>query len=98
MSLHEIDELTRRLSVNRHEVVVCVLREQLVDGRSHVRPVLDETLRTRVELTHLAFGAIVGEEPVVADRLRVFFPRQAYDFCSLLFAPRQLPLCNRPTW
>jgi hypothetical protein len=72
MRLHQVNELWYRLSVHGHEVVVGVVLEQLRSSFEDVLVVLDQPFRTRVRLANFALGAIVAEEPVIAQRVCVF--------------------------
>src|SRR5262245_33205670 len=92
--LHQIDELWRRLSVNRHEVIVGIPLEQFVECLSDVRFVLDQALRARVELTDLTLGAVIRDEPVVTESLSVLLLRQPNDLGRLPLKALQLSRSN----
>src|SRR5574342_946552 len=62
--LRELDELWYRLAVNRHEVAVGVVGEQLGSSFQDVLVMLDQPFRPRVRLAHFALP-IAAEEPVV---------------------------------
>ena len=59
MGLDDVEELLSRWSVDRHEVVVGEVFEQLGSGFNDVAVVLDEPFRTRIGLTNFT-------RPVVA--------------------------------
>src|SRR4249919_536671 len=65
--LEQIEQRLRRLSVHGHEVIVCVVLEQLVASCEDVAVVLNQPLRSGVRLMNLALSAIAREEPVVSQ-------------------------------
>jgi hypothetical protein len=75
MRLHQVDELWYRLPVNRHEVVVGVVPEQLRSSFEDVLVMLDQPFRPRVRLPNFALPAIVAEEPVITQCVCVLLLR-----------------------
>ena len=64
--LQQIEQRLRHLAVERHEVIVGVVLEQLGSSFEDIAVVLDQSFRICIRLTNLAFSPIQAEEPVVA--------------------------------
>ena len=92
--LHDAEELWRRVSVNRHEVVVGVVLEQLGSSFENILVMLDQSFWPGVRLSNFALSAIAAEEPVVAQRMRVLLLGDPDAFGRLLLEPLQLPRAN----
>jgi hypothetical protein len=87
--LRQLDELWYRLSINRHEVAVGVVLEQLGSSFQDVLVMLDQPFRTRVRLAHFAL-AIATEEPVLAQRVCVLLLGDPDALGRLSLEPLQL--------
>src|SRR4029450_10780475 len=92
--LHQLEELWYRLSVNRHEMVVGVVLEQLGSSFEDVLVMLDQPFRTRVRLPNFAFSPIAAEEPVVAQRVCVLLLGDPDALSGLLPESLQLSRSN----
>src|SRR5262245_22496582 len=66
MHLQQVEQRRRWFAVERHEVIVGVVPEQLRTRLEDMSVVLDESFRAGVRLPNLALGPIAAEEPVVA--------------------------------
>ena len=69
--LQQIEQRLGHFAIERHEVTVGVILEQPGSGFEDIPVVLDESFRTRIRLTNLAFSPVQAQEPVVAQRVCV---------------------------
>src|SRR5688572_5839563 len=94
MRFDQIDKLRGWRPVNCHEMVLGVVPEQPGSSFENVLVVLDQTFGARVRLANLALRAIVGEEPVITQRVRVLLPGDPDALRCLLLEPLQLSRSN----
>src|SRR5262245_24443263 len=93
--LEQVEQQLRCFSVDGHEVIVCVVLEELRPGFEDVTVVLNQPFRAGIGLMNLALRAIARKEPVVAQGFCVLLLRDADALSRLLSEPLQLSRSNR---